>query len=157
MRLTVLKSKLHLATVTRSDLHYHGSLTIDPDLMDAVSLLPYEAILVSNVATGHRAETYVLPGVRGTGAIELNGAMARLGSVGDRVIVMAFGEFEPEELEGHQPRAVALDERNRIVERIDYSPVGRACDPGPLDAIRTNGRGSILEHGAVGPEAGRGG
>ena len=62
MRLKVLKSKLHLATVTRSDLYYHGSLTIDPDLMEAVGLVPYEAILVSNVATGLRAETYVLPG-----------------------------------------------------------------------------------------------
>jgi len=90
MRLTLLKSKLHLATVTRSDLHYHGSLTIDPNLMDAVGLVPYEAILVSNVATGLRAQTYVLPGRRGSRSIELNGAMARLGSVGDRVIVMAF-------------------------------------------------------------------
>ena len=93
MRLTILKSKLHLATVTRSELYYHGSLTIDPDLMDAVGLVPYEAILVSNVATGMRAETYVLPGVRGSGAIELNGAMARLGAVGDRLIVMAFGRI----------------------------------------------------------------
>jgi aspartate 1-decarboxylase len=128
MRLTILKSKLHLATVTRSDLYYHGSLTIDPNLMDAVGLLPYEAILVSNVATGLRAQTYVLPGVRGSGAIELNGAMARLGSVGDRIIVMAFAELEPEELEAHQPRVVALDHRNQIVERIDYPPVAHAVD-----------------------------
>jgi aspartate 1-decarboxylase len=128
MRLTILKSKLHLATVTRSDLYYHGSLTIDPNLLDAVGLLPYEAILVSNVATGLRAQTYVLPGVRGSGAIELNGAMARLGSVGDRIIVMAFAELEPEELEAHQPRVVALDHRNQIVERIDYPPVAHAVD-----------------------------
>ena len=83
MRLTVLKSKLHLATVTRSDLHYHGSLTIDPDLMDAVGLFPYEAILVSNVATGLGPKLTCCREQRGTGAIELNGAMARLGSVGD--------------------------------------------------------------------------
>jgi aspartate 1-decarboxylase len=157
MRLTVLKSKLHLATVTRSDLHYHGSLTIDPDLMDAVGLLPYEAILVSNIATGLRAQTYVLPGVRGTGAIELNGAMARLGSVGDRIIVMAFAEFDPAELEEHRPLAVSLDHRNRVVERIDYPPVARACDPGPLDVVRTNGRGPVSGHGAVDPEPGQGG
>jgi aspartate 1-decarboxylase len=131
MRLTILKSKLHLATVTRSELYYHGSLTIDPDLMDAVGLVPYEAILVSNVATGMRAETYVLPGVRGSGAIELNGAMARLGAVGDRVIVMAFGEFEAEEVEAHQPQVVALDLQNHILERIDYPPVAQACEPGP--------------------------
>src|SRR3954469_22330562 len=118
MRLKVLKSKLHLATVTRADLNYHGSLTIDPDLMDAVGLVPYEAILVSNVATGLRAETYVLPGTPGQGQIELNGAMARLGAVGDQVIVMAFVDLEPCEIEGHRPSVVALDARNRIVERI---------------------------------------
>src|SRR3974377_1403616 len=104
MRLPVLKSKLHLATVTRSDLHYHGSLTIDPNLMDAVGLVPYEAILVSNVATGLRAQTYVLPGRRGSGSIELNGAMARLGSVGDRLIVMAFAELEADGPDSHNPR-----------------------------------------------------
>ncbi|HEX8201879.1 MAG TPA: aspartate 1-decarboxylase [Isosphaeraceae bacterium] len=121
MQLKLLKSKLHMATVTGSDLTYHGSLTIDPDLMEAVGLLPYEAILVSNVATGARAETYALPGVRGLGQIELNGAMARLGAVGDRVIVMAFALLEPAEVEGHRPRVVALDGRNRIVERLDYA------------------------------------
>jgi aspartate 1-decarboxylase len=122
MQLKVLKSKLHLATVTGSALHYHGSLTIDPDLMDAVGLLPYEAILVSNVATGLRAETYVLPGARGSGQVELNGAMARIGAVGDRLIVMAFAQLSPEEVAGHRPRVVALDIRNRVVERLDYPP-----------------------------------
>ncbi|WP_165064766.1 aspartate 1-decarboxylase [Paludisphaera rhizosphaerae] len=128
MQLKVLRSKLHLATITRSDLYYHGSLTIDPDLMDSVGLLPYEAILVSNVATGDRAETYILPGVRGSGAIELNGAMARLGAVGDRVIVMAFAMIEAAEAEAHQPRVVALDSKNRITQRIDYPPLGEASD-----------------------------
>ena len=136
MRLTLLKSKLHLATVTRSELHYHGSLTIDPNLMDAVGLLPYEAILVSNVATGLRAQTYVLPGRRGSGSIELNGAMARLGSVGDRVIVMAFAEIEPEELEAHQPRVVVLDQQNQVVERIEYPPIAQACEPGFLSELQ---------------------
>jgi len=127
MQLKVLRSKLHLAAVTRSDLYYHGSLTIDPDLMDAVGLLPYEAILVSNIATGDRAETYILPGARGSGAIELNGAMARIGAVGDRVIVMAFAMIDAAEVESHRPRVVALDSKNRIVETIDYPPVGEAC------------------------------
>jgi aspartate 1-decarboxylase len=121
MRVKVLKSKLHLAAVTASVLDYHGSLTIDPDLMEAVGLLPYEAILASNVATGQRGETYVLPGTRGLRQIEMNGAMARLGAVGDRLIVMAFALLEPSEVEGHRPRVVALDERNRIVEHIDYA------------------------------------
>ena len=128
MRLKILKSKLHLATVTGSDLNYHGSLTIDPDLMDAVGLLPYESILVSNVATGMRAETYTLPGPRGSGAVELNGAMARLGAVGDRVIVMAFAQVDAAEVDDHRPRVVALDSKNRIVERIEYPPVGRAAE-----------------------------
>jgi aspartate 1-decarboxylase len=123
MRLKVLKSKLHLATVTRADLHYHGSLTIDPDLMEAVGLYPYEAILVSNVSTGQRAETYVLPGTPGSGQIELNGAMARIGAVGDRVIVMAFAEMTPEELDGHSPKVVALGENNRVFEPIPYPPL----------------------------------
>lgn len=120
MQLSILKSKLHLAAVTRSDLNYHGSLTVDPILMEAVGLLPYEEILVSNVATGARATTYVIPGRPGEGQIELNGAMARLGAVADRVIVMAFARMRPEELIGHRPRVVALDDRNRIIEWLDY-------------------------------------
>src|SRR5690242_461449 len=124
MQIKLLKSKLHLAAVTGSDLNYHGSLTIDPVLMESVGIVPYEAILVSNVATGARAETYALPGIRGAGQIELNGAMARLGAVGDRVIVMAFAMMDPSEVEGHRPRVVALDSRNRIVEELDYVPLG---------------------------------
>ena len=123
MRVRVLRSKLHMATVTAAALEYHGSLTIDADLMDAVGLLPYEAILVSNLATGERAETYVLPGRRGEGQIELNGAMARLGALGDRVIVMAFADLEMSEVEGHQPRVAALDRDNRVVEYIAYAPI----------------------------------
>ena len=123
MRLKVLKSKLHLATITRSELYYHGSLTIDPELMEAVGLYPYELILLSNVSTGQRAETYVLPGKRGMRQIELNGAMVRIGVVGDRVIVMAFADLAPAELEGHRPQVVALDAENRIIERIEYAPI----------------------------------
>jgi aspartate 1-decarboxylase len=128
MRLKILKSKLHLATVTRADLNYHGSLTIDTELMDAVGLYPYEAIVVSNVATGARAETYTLPGTPGSGQIELNGAMARLGAPGDKLIVMAFADLTPEELDGHQPKVVALDSRNRITEYVKYPPLRVAVE-----------------------------
>lgn len=124
MQLKVLKSKLHRAAVTGSDLDYHGSLTIDLDLMEAVGILPYEAILVSNVATGLRAETYALAAPRESGRIELNGAMARIGAVGDRIIVMAFALLDPIEVAGHRPLVVALDARNRITERLDYVPIG---------------------------------
>jgi aspartate 1-decarboxylase len=126
MRIKVLKSKLHLATVTRADLHYHGSLTIDPDLMTAVGILPYEAILVSNVATGLRAETYALVGTPGSGQIELNGAMARIGAVGDRIIVMAFAEIDARDAARHQPMVVALDNLNHISEHLEYPPIGEA-------------------------------
>lgn len=119
MRLKVLKSKLHLATVTRAELNYHGSLTVDSDLMKAVGIVPYEAIIVSNTATGLRAETYAIAGAPGSGQIELNGAMARLGTVGDRLIVMAFAELTPDEVEGHAPKVVALGPDNRITERIE--------------------------------------
>ena len=124
MQIKVLKSKLHMAAVTGSALHYHGSLTVDVALMESVGLRPYEAILVSNVATGGRAETYLLPGERGSGKIELNGAMARFGEVGDRLIVMAFALMEPSELAEHRPLVVALDERNRVQERLDYPAPG---------------------------------
>ncbi len=128
MHVKVLKSKLHLATITRCDVNYHGSLTVDPDLMDAVGLLPYEVILIGNTSNGSRGETYVIPGVRGMGQIEMNGAMARLGAVGDRLIVMAFALLELSECAGHRPRVVALDRRNRIVERLDYDPMPPALE-----------------------------
>ena len=126
MRLRILRAKLHQATVTHAALNYHGSLTIDPELMAAVGLHPYEAITVGNAATGLRGETYAIPGVPGQGQIELNGAMARLGAVGDRLIIMAFAELEPQELPGFKPRVVVLDQHNHILEVIDSPPIERA-------------------------------
>ncbi|WP_169977252.1 aspartate 1-decarboxylase [Tautonia rosea] len=125
MQLKLLKGKLHQAAVTGCALHYHGSLTLDPELMAAVGILPYEAILVSNMATGDRAETYAIPGTPGARQVELNGSMARLGAPGDRIIVMAFALLDPDEVEGHQPRVVALDRENQIIERLDalYVPL----------------------------------
>lgn len=128
MTLKILKSKLHQATVTAGHLTYHGSLTLDPELMDAVGLLPYESILVSNLATGLRGETYVIPGNRGERQVELNGAMARLGTTGDRIIIMAFGLFQPEEVAAHRPRVVILNRENQIIETPDYPPVGPVPD-----------------------------
>lgn len=123
MQIKVLKRKLHLATITRNDLHYHGSLTIDTEWMDAVGLDPYAAVLVGNVATGLRGETYVLPEKPGSGQVERNGAMTRLGAAGDPIIVMAFAQLEPHELDGHCPRVVALDAANRWLEPIACSPI----------------------------------
>ncbi len=130
MTFKFLKSKLHQATVTAGRLTYHGSLTVDPELMEAVGLLPYEAILVSNLATGLRGETYVIPGRPGQREVELNGAMARLGTTGDRIIIMAFALLEPEEVPGHRPRVAILDKTNQIVELPEYPPVGPVSDSG---------------------------
>lgn len=132
MTLKILKSKLHQATVTAGHLTYHGSLTLDPDLMEAVDLLPYESILVSNLATGLRGETYVIPGVRGQRQVELNGAMARLGTTGDRIIIMAFGLFQAHEVAGHRPKVAILNRDNQIIEQPDYPPVGPVTEAADL-------------------------
>jgi aspartate 1-decarboxylase len=90
MLLRLLKAKLHMATVTQTELNYHGSITIDRDIMDAVGLLPYEQVMIANCSNGMRGETYVIEGGRGSGAIQMNGALARQAQKGDRVIVLAF-------------------------------------------------------------------
>ena len=112
MTVTLLKSKLHRIVVTESKLDYTGSLTLDEDLMDAVGILNYEKLLVANVDNGERFETYAIRGPRGSGVCCLNGAAAHKGKIGDRLIVMAFGQFTPEEAALHAPRVVFLDERN---------------------------------------------
>lgn len=113
MLLTMLKSKLHHARVTQSELEYSGSLTIDRDLMDGVRLRPYEKILVANMANGERFETYAIQAPRGSGTICLNGATAHKGAIGDRLIIFAFAQLTEEEADTHKPLVTVLDERNR--------------------------------------------
>jgi len=115
MQLTLLKSKIHRATVTGASLHYEGSLTISSDLAQMVGLLQYEKILVGNLNNGERFETYVIYGESGQGTIELNGATAHLGKIGDRVTIMNFARLTPEEAAQHQPRIIVLNEKNEIV------------------------------------------
>lgn len=110
----MLKSKLHMATVTATKLHYHGSITIPRDLMDAAELREHEAVLVANVATGGRGETYVIEGPAGSGSVELNGAIARLAEPGDKVIVLAFAQMTEREADDHTPIVVLLEDGNRI-------------------------------------------
>ena len=112
MTLTLLRAKLHRIHVTEACLDYMGSLTVDQDLMDAAGLYEHEKILCADVENGNRFETYVIAGRRGSGVCCLNGAAAHQGKVGDRLIVMAFGQFTPEEAALHAPRVVFLDERN---------------------------------------------
>jgi aspartate 1-decarboxylase len=115
MQLTLLKSKIHRATVTGASLHYEGSLTVPADIAEMVGLLPYEKILVGNLQNGERFETYVLYGAPGKGLIELNGATAHLGAIGDRLTIMSFARLTPEEAKTHRPRVALLDERNRVI------------------------------------------
>jgi aspartate 1-decarboxylase len=115
MRRRIMKSKVHRATITAADLHYEGSLTLDADLMSDADLIEFEEIQVVNVNNGQRFSTYVIPGAAGSGVVQLNGAAARLGMVGDLVILIAYGEFEASEVAGHAPRVVFVDAANRIV------------------------------------------
>jgi len=114
MQRHVLKSKIHRATITAAELHYEGSLTVDEELLDAADLVPYEQVQIANVSNGERFSTYVIPGPRGSGVLQLNGAAARLGMPGDLVIVMSYGVVSEAELEHHTPRVVFVDARNRI-------------------------------------------
>ena len=104
MIVQLLKAKLHRIRVTEADLDYEGSLSLDPDDMEAVGILPYEKILCADVENGNRFETYAIAGKRGSHVCCLNGAAAHKGKVGDRLIVMAFASFSPEEAAGWQPR-----------------------------------------------------
>ena len=104
MTLTLLKGKLHRIRVTEACLDYEGSLSLDPDDMEAAGIVPYEKILVANVENGNRFETYAIEGRRGSHVCCLNGAAAHKGAVGDRLIVMAFAQFSPEEAIGWTPK-----------------------------------------------------
>ncbi|MFZ5624261.1 MAG: aspartate 1-decarboxylase [Gemmatimonadota bacterium] len=115
MQRRLMKSKIHRATVTSADLHYEGSLTVDEDLLDAADLIHYEEIQVVNVNNGARFSTYVIPGPRGSGVIQVNGAAARLAMPGDLVILISYADFTEAEAARHHPRVVFVDERNRAV------------------------------------------
>jgi len=115
MNRTMLKSKVHRATVTQSDLHYVGSLTMDPDLMEAADLLPNELVHVLDIDNGARLETYVISGVRGSGVIGINGAAARLVHTGDLVIIASYAVVTDAEARELAPKVVHVDARNGIV------------------------------------------
>jgi aspartate 1-decarboxylase len=113
MLITICKSKIHRATVTEADLNYVGSITIDLDLMKKADLLPFEKVQVANITNGERFETYVIEGEAGSGVIALNGAAARKGTVGDKVIIIAYGQVDREEAVGFRPSIVHVDDDNR--------------------------------------------
>lgn len=114
---TMLKSKIHRATVTQADLHYVGSVTVDEDLMEAADLLPGEQVSIVDVTNGARLETYVIKGERGSGVLGINGAAAHLVHPGDLVILISYGQMDSAEAAEYEPRVVFVSEDNRIVER----------------------------------------
>ena len=119
MRRTMLKSKIHRATITASDLHYVGSITIDPDLLEAADILPHEQVHVVDVDNGARFETYTLVGERGSGVIQVNGAAARLVHTGDTIIVISYADYSAEDLATYSPTVVHVDRSNSIIQIDD--------------------------------------
>lgn len=119
---TMMKGKIHRATVTEANLNYVGSITIDEDILDAVDMLPNEKVQIVNNHNGARFETYIIPGKRGSGVICLNGAAARLVQPGDNVIIISYAMMDQEEALGHRPKIAIMDEYNRIKEFISNEP-----------------------------------
>lgn len=112
---TMLKSKIHRATITDSDLHYVGSITVDPDLLEAADIRVHEQVAVVDVDNGARFETYTIAGQRGSGEVKVNGAAARLVHAGDTVILISYGLYDSRELATYEPLVVHVDRTNRIV------------------------------------------
>ena len=125
---TMLKGKIHRATVVQAELDYVGSITVDEDLMDAAGIREYEQVQIVDVNNGQRFETYVIAGQRGSGMICLNGAAARCVSVGDKVIIMCYALMTPEEADANPPRVVFVDEENRPERITRYERHGRLED-----------------------------
>ena len=114
MQRHMLKSKIHRATITEADLNYEGSLTIDKELLDAVDLHPYERVMVYNINNGERFDTYAIEGKPGSGVIGLNGAAARKGLVGDKIIIVSYAFYSEDQLHGYGPKIVVLNKSNQI-------------------------------------------
>lgn len=117
MQITMFKSKIHRATVTQAELHYEGSLTVDEELLEAAGMLEYEKVAVVNITNGERLETYLIRGERGSKEICLNGAAARKGAPGDRIIIITYASMTPEEAKNHKPTIVLVNEHNTIIEK----------------------------------------
>ena len=124
MQITLLKSKLLRAQITDRALHYEGSLAIDATLMKQVGLLPYEKILVGNIANGERFETYAIEAPEGTHTISLNGAAAHKGQLGDLLVIMSFAQFDLAAAKNWKPKVLVLADSNRSVIRADNIQIG---------------------------------
>jgi aspartate 1-decarboxylase len=117
MQRTMLKSKIHRATITDSDLHYVGSVTVDPDLLEAADILEFEQVAIVDVDNGARFETYTIAGERGSGVMQVNGAAARLVHKGDTIIVISYGQYDEADLEHYEPTVVHVEkDTNRVID-----------------------------------------
>ena len=113
---SMLRAKIHQATVTEANIEYEGSLTVDEDLLDATGMKHFEQVRVSNLNNGERFETYIIPGKRGAGEICLNGAAARKGIKGDRIIIFSYGYYTEDEIKGFASKIIRLDGKNNIIK-----------------------------------------
>lgn len=128
MQIHGLKGKIHRATVVQAELDYVGSITVDEELMEAAGIYEYEKVQIVDVNNGSRFETYVISGERGSGMICLNGAAARMVSVGDKIIIMAYAIMTPEELKDNPPKVVFVDDGNKITRLTHYEKHGKIED-----------------------------
>lgn len=124
MTVTMLKGKIHRAVVKQAELNYVGSITVDPELMEAAGIYEYEMVQIVDVENGNRFETYTIAGEPGSGMICLNGAAARQVSVGDHVIIMSYCQMTPEEVKDHKPYVVFVDGDNKIAKTSRYEKYG---------------------------------
>ena len=124
MNITMLKGKIHRAVVQQAELNYVGSITIDPELMDAAGILEYEMVQIVDIENGNRFETYTIAGEPGSGMICLNGAAARQVQVGDHIIIMSYCSLTTEEAKEHKPYVVFVDDNNRIKRQARYEKHG---------------------------------
>ena len=128
MQVTMLKGKIHRAVVTQAELHYVGSITIDPLLLEAAGIYEYEKVQIADVENGNRFETYTIEGKPGSGMICLNGAAAQKVSLGDHVIIMSYAQMTPEEVDHFFLKVVFVDEENHIFRQTNYEKHGRLED-----------------------------
>ena len=124
MEITMLKGKIHRATVTQAELNYVGSITVDSALLEAAGILEYEKVQVVDIDNGNRLETYTIAGEAGSGVICLNGAAARCVDVGDKVIIMAYCNMTPDEAKTHKPSVVFVNDENKIKKVSEYEKHG---------------------------------
>jgi aspartate 1-decarboxylase len=124
MLINMLKGKIHRATVKQAELHYVGSITVDPMLMEAAGILEYEYVQIVDVENGNRFETYTIAGEPNSGMICLNGAAARQVAVGDHIIIMSYAQMTPEEAQSHKPNVVFVDNDNKIQQVSNYEKYG---------------------------------